>query len=190
MGLADGCKWRLHSTVRTQSQATSASRPDDSRKRALPRASRPAASSLPQFRSQSRSWRGIRGRPSDKTILQAGRLKRLSVLAARKVPQSIGAAVLGSTDEPPSAPRPGHRQLSVIRKHRVTGYNQPLPHQRVADTVRAATEPLAQSRGESAEMSTLCKNEAASAHSCHDRGIQGSGAKAAVTKRRGIFLGP
>ena len=50
--------------------------------------------------------------------------------AARKVPQSTGAAVSGWTDEPPAAPRPDpltlrllllqsvrYRQLSMIRKH-------------------------------------------------------------------------
>ena len=45
--------------------------------------------------------------------------------AARKVPRSTGAAVSGSTDEPPAAPRPNRlalrllrcRQLRVIWKH-------------------------------------------------------------------------
>ena len=47
--------------------------------------------------------------------------------AARKVPQSTGVAVSGSTDEPPAAPRPGrlalrqlrYRQFRVIRKQRI-----------------------------------------------------------------------
>ena len=60
---------------------------------------------------------------------------------------------------PSAAPRPGRlalrllrsSQLRVIRKH---GALPPLPNQRITDTVRAKTEPSAQSEGESAEISS------------------------------------
>ena len=47
--LADGCFWRVHSSVRIHSQATCASRADD------------------PGRSKSRSWRRKRGTPADET---------------------------------------------------------------------------------------------------------------------------
>ena len=79
----------------------------------------------------------------------------------------------------------------------------PMPRQRIADTVRAATGLSAPSEGESAEMSssaTPCKNEAASAHRCDDEGKEEdrrddrhrasrSGAEVAVTERGGAVSG-
>ena len=70
----------------------------------------------------SHSWRG---KPADETRPRAGRRKRRSVRAARKVPKCTDATVSASTDEPPAAPGTGclalHllrcRQLRVIRKH-------------------------------------------------------------------------
>ena len=84
--------------------------------------------------------------------------------AARKVPQSTdkqGKAVLLSMDEPLAAPCPGHfalcllqcRQLSMIQKHGPMGRDYPLLCQRITGTVRAATEPTSQNKGESTEMS-------------------------------------
>ena len=77
--------------------------------------------------------------------------------AARKVPHSTDAAVSGSTDEPPAAPRPRSLALRLFRCRNLRvilsmGRDQPLPRQRVADNVRAATEPSGTSEGESAEM--------------------------------------
>ena len=57
---------------------------------------------------------------------------------ARKVPQSTGAAVLGSTDEPPAAPCPGRlalRQLRSCQLRVILKYGA-APRQRIAESTQ------------------------------------------------------
>ena len=71
IGLADGCVWRVHSSVRMQQpKATCASRADDSRRRALHQGQlrRPG-----QGLSQSGSLRRRTGSPADETRHDGGR---------------------------------------------------------------------------------------------------------------------
>ena len=75
------------------------------------------------------------GITADETRPRAGLRKRRSVLAASEVPQSTGAAILGSTDEPPAAQVP-----PPPRDPEAMGRDHPLPFQRIADTFRAATK--------------------------------------------------
>ena len=96
--------------------------------------------------------------------------------AARKVPQSTGAAVSGSTDEPPAAPRPDLlalrllrcRQLRLIRKHgarppvALSAYRRGFSYRRHCQGSNGRNVEL--------RLSTPYKNEAASAHCCEDRG--------------------
>ena len=90
--------------------------------------------------------------------------------AARKVPQSTGAAVSGWTDEPPATPRLDrlalrllrYRQLSMIRKH---GARPPVAQSAYRRNRQGSDGSYVELR-----LSTQCKNEAASAHCSDDRG--------------------
>ena len=134
---------RLYACSSLKQHASALLEPDDSRRRAVHQGQlrRPG-------RSQSRSWRGEdEGQPMRRGCAGAGRrnLKRRSVTRRAAVPQSTGATVSGSPDEPPAAPRSDRlaqrllrcRQLRVIRKH---GARPPLTRQGIAGTVRAAAE--------------------------------------------------
>ena len=116
--------------------------------------------------------------PADETRPDGG--KRRSVRPARKVPQLTGAAVSGSTDDRLALRLLRYRQLRMVQRH---GSRPPVAQSAYRRHRQGSDVTDVESR-----RSTPCKNEAASAHCCNDRGrrmidaIQGTELPAAAPK--------
>ena len=97
LSCADGYIWRLHLSLRMQQpQATCTSQADDDSRMCAPQ----RGELCHPGRSQSRCWRGRRGRPADGTRLLAS-LRWQKRCSVRKVPQSASTTVSRLTDQPP-----------------------------------------------------------------------------------------
>ena len=121
---------------------------------------------------QARRGAAFRAQPAEGQAQQYGRLQRLSRCCAASRTSDRRAARTG-IDGPC-----GWLQL-----------DRPLPRQRIADTVSAATKTSAPSKKEAAEMSSSDRkdeaaDEAAAAHRCNDEGKKNG------DDRHSCFFGP